>query len=123
MDAVDANVKRLIEVRSYKLKAGTAAEFHDIVASTVVPMLRDSGMDVVSFGPSPNEPDCYYLVRAYDDLEHLEAQQGAFYGSDPWRNGPRTPVLSRIERLLSTVLWLTPESIEDMRRLNAPTKA
>jgi hypothetical protein len=51
------NVKRLIEVRSYKLKAGPAAEFHNIVASTVAPMLRNSGMEVVSFGPSAHEPD------------------------------------------------------------------
>ena len=78
-------MKRLIEIRSYKLKAGEAAAFHDAVLTTVMPMLREA-MDVVAHGPSAHEPDTYFLVRAYADLADLEAQQGAFYGSDAWRN-------------------------------------
>ena len=49
----------------------------------------------------------------------LHAQQNAFYGSEEWRNGPREAIVSRITSYLSTVLWLSPESIEDLRRLNA----
>jgi hypothetical protein len=111
-------MKRLIEIRSYKLKVGEAAAFHDAVLNTVMPMLRDA-MDVVAHGPSAHEPDTYYLVRAYADLADLEAQQGAFYGSPAWRNGPRESIVSRIESYLNTVLWLSPEAVEDMRRLNA----
>lgn len=111
-------MKRLIEIRSYKLKTGTVSEFHRIAASTVVPMLLESGMDVVAFGPSSHEPDSYFLVRAYDDLADLEAQQNAFYGSTGWRDGPRESIVSRIETYVSTVLWLSTESVEDLRRLN-----
>ena len=114
-------MKRLIEIRSYKLKTGTVPEFHSIAASRVVPMLRESGMDVVAFGPSFHERDGYFLVRAYNDLADLEAQQNAFYGSAAWRDGPRESIVSRIETYVSTVLWLSTESIEDLRRLNADT--
>jgi len=111
-------MKRLIEIRSYKLKAGTAAQFHNSAAHAVVPMLREWGMDVIAFGPSAHEPDAYFLIRAYDDLADLNAQQDAFYGSPLWRDGPRESIVSRIESYLSTVLWLSPESIEDLRRSN-----
>jgi hypothetical protein len=110
-------MKRLIEIRSYKLKAGEAAAFHEAVVGTVMPMLRPV-MDVVAFGPSAHESDTYFLVRAYADLAELEAQQAAFYGSDAWRQGPREAIVGRIESYLNTVLWLSPEAVEDMRRSN-----
>src|SRR5437867_6013499 len=40
--------KRLIEVRSYKLKPGTAAAFHAVVVSSGMPLLREWGTDVVA---------------------------------------------------------------------------
>lgn len=116
-------MKRLIEIRSYKLKPGALAEFHEAVATGAVPMLRECGMQVVAFGASPHEPDAYFLVRAYDDLAHLNAQQDAFYGSEAWRQGPREALLSRIDSFLNTVLWLSPEAIEDLRRSNVSTQA
>jgi hypothetical protein len=112
-------LKRLVEIRSYKLKPGTAAQFHDAAAVTVVPMLREWGMDVVAFGPSAHEADAYFLIRSYADLADLDAQQDAFYGSAQWRDGPRESIVSRIESYLRTVLWLSPDSVEDLRRSNA----
>ena len=47
------------------------------------------------------------------------SQQDAFYGSPAWREGPRESIVSRIESHLSTVVWLSPESIDDLRRSNA----
>jgi hypothetical protein len=114
-------MKRLIEIRSYKLKTGSVSDFHSIAASTVVPMLRESSMDVVAFGPSSHEPDAYFLVRAYNDVADLNTQQAAFYGSARWRDGPREAIVSRIETYVSTVLWLSPESIEDLRNSNVDT--
>jgi NIPSNAP len=111
-------VRRLIEIRSYILKPGAAAEFHAAVTSNAVPMLRDWGTDVVAFGPSAHAPDTYFLIRAYTDLDDLNRRQEAFYGSDEWRNGPRESIVSRIESFLSTVLWLSPEAVEDLRRHN-----
>jgi len=112
-------MKRLIEVRSYKLKPGTAQRFHDAVVAQAVPLLRQWKMDVVAFGPSAHEADTYFLIRAYDDLADLEAQQSAFYGSDAWRQGPRDAIVPHLESYLNTVLWLSPEAVDDMRRLNA----
>ena|SRR5688572_31963893 len=113
-------MNRLVEIRSYKLKPGTLESFHGAVESTAVPMLIRWGTDVVAFGPSAQEADTYFLVRAYEDLADLNARQDAFYSSEEWRDGPREQIVSCIESYLSTVLWLSPESIDDLRRSNAP---
>jgi hypothetical protein len=112
-------MNRLVEIRAYKLKPGATEEFHAAVKTVAVPMLLRWGTEVVAFGPSAHEQDAYFLIRAYDDLADLTARQDAFYGSEEWRDGPREEIVSRIESYLSTVLWLSPESIEDLRRSNS----
>jgi hypothetical protein len=109
--------QRLVEIRSYKLKAGEAVAFHEAVERTVMPMLRPA-MDVVAYGPSAHEPDTYFLIRAYADLADLEARQAAFYGSDEWRQGPRNAIVPRIESYLNTVVWMSQASVDDLRRSN-----
>ena len=111
--------KRLIEVRSYKLKPGAAAAFHKAAIASAIPLLREWGTDVVAFGPSAHEPDTYFLIRAYTDLADLKARQDAFYGSDAWKNGPRESIVPLVVSYLNTVLWLSPEAIDDLRRHNA----
>ncbi len=109
-------MQRLIEIRSYQLKPGAGSEFHAAVETTALPILREWGTDVVAYGASEHAPDTYYLIRAYKDLDDLNRRQDAFYGSEEWRNGPREAIVSRIESYLSTVLWMSPEAIEDLRR-------
>ncbi len=67
-------------------------------------MLERWGVEVVAFGPSLDDDDRYYLVRAYPSLEDRQRSQDAFYGSDEWRDGPREAIVSKIERDISVVL-------------------
>ena len=115
-------MNRLVEIRSYKLKAGQAAAFHALVVEKSLPMLREWGTEVVAFGPSAHEADSYFLIRAYVNLHDLQTRQDAFYGSDQWRNGPRPALLAMIESHLSTVLLL-PEQAIDALRANSSTGA
>jgi hypothetical protein len=108
-------MKRLVEIRSYKLNPGCAAAFDALVVGASLPMLRAWSTDVVAWGPSEHEPDTYFLIRAYDDLNDLQTRQDAFYGSAQWREGPREKLLAMIESHLSTVIWLSEASIDDLR--------
>ena len=36
-------------------------------------LYRRHGIDVVSFGNSLHDPDCYYLIRAFDSAEKMAA--------------------------------------------------
>ena len=108
-------MQRLVEIRSYKLKTGSGARFHDLVVNQSMPLVRAFGMDVVAFGQSMDNPDAYFLVRAYDSLEHRRSSQEAFYSSAEWRNGPRQSIIELIEADWDIVLWLTPAAVDAMR--------
>jgi hypothetical protein len=110
--------RRLVEIRAYRLKPGTRAEFDAAVTEHALPMVRAFGMDVVAHGPVGNDDNGYFLVRSFASLAELQAQEDAFYGSAPWREGPREALVSRIDTYIDTLLWLSPPSIDDLRAGN-----
>jgi quinol monooxygenase YgiN len=111
-------MNRLLEIRTYRLKPGTIDDFHAAMHGSAVPMLRGAGMDVVAYGRSDHEEETYFLIRAYDSREALDAEQGRFYGSEAWRQGPREALVSRIETYMNTLLWASPEAVESLRVVN-----
>ena len=94
----------VVEIRTYALKPGTGAEFHRLVQQESIPMLERWGVDVVAYGPSLDDADLYYLVRAYASIADLRESQDAFYGSEEWRKGPREAIVSLIESDISVVV-------------------
>jgi hypothetical protein len=111
------SLRRLVEIRAYRLKPGTRDAFRAALVERALPMVRAAGMDVVAHGPAGDD-DGYFLIRAFDDAADLAAREDAFYGSAAWREGPREAVVSLIETYVDTLLWLAPGSIEDLRRAN-----
>ncbi len=107
---------RTLEIRSYKLHAGRGQAFERIFRERAEPMVRAYGMDVIAFGKSAHDGNAYYLIRAFDSLAHLTMSEDEFYGSEAWRNGPREELLSHIESYQDTVLQLSAEAIEALRR-------
>jgi NIPSNAP len=108
----------LVEFRSYKLKPGSGSTFHDLVVNQSMPLLREHGTEVVAFGQSADDaddPDAYFLVRAYDSLDHRRASQGAFYSSVAWTSGPRRAIVDLIDTHWDVVVWLTPAAVDALR--------
>lgn len=107
---------RTIEIRSYKLHAGAGAAFERVFRERAEPMVRAYGVDVVGFGKSAHEDNAYRLIRAFDSLAHLTQSEDEFYSSDAWRSGPREELLSHIESYQDTVLELSAEAVEALRK-------
>ncbi len=109
--------RKFVEIRSYKLKPGSADRF---VAAfrLALPLVRASGMDVVAFGRSDHEHESFYLIRAFDSREQMVSQQDAFYSSAEWREGPREPLVACLEDYLNTLLWMSAAAVEDLRASN-----
>jgi hypothetical protein len=97
-------VPGIVEIRTYKLLPGSGAAFHRLVVEQSLPMLERWGIDVVASGPSLDDGDLYYLIRAYSSVEELQRSQDAFYGSDEWREGPREAIVGLIDSSISVVL-------------------
>lgn len=106
---------RTVEILQYTLRKGTGAAFHAIMQEISVPLHRRNEIDVVSFGNSLHDPDCYYLIRAFDSAESMATVLDAFYARADWRNGPREDIVSSIETSIKTVMNLPSESVEGLR--------
>lgn len=78
-------------------------------------MLQRWRVDLIRFGPSLHDADCFYLMRCYGSLDERQASQGAFYGSDEWRQGPREAILACIESFTDAVLELDEQTITGLR--------
>ena len=113
-------MNKVVEIRSYNLKPGSRGEFHRLVVEESLPMLKRWGVDVVAFGPSSHDDSSYYLMRAYDSLEHRQSSQDAFYGSSEWRQGPREKILSLIDSHTSIVIEVDSSAVDSLRKGNRP---
>jgi hypothetical protein len=108
----------VLEIRTYRLKAGSEAEFHRVVVEQSVPLLRRFGIDVVRFGPSEQSEDGfvdYVLVRAFESHQARDEQEARFYGSSEWRSGPREEIVGRIESDHTVVLSLAADAVDALR--------
>jgi hypothetical protein len=108
-------MQRLVEFRSYKLKPGSGSTFHDLVVNQSMLLLREHGTDVVAFGQSVDDPDTYFLVRAYDSLDHRRSSQDTFYSSAAWTSGPRQAIIDLIDAHSDVVVWLSRAAVDALR--------
>ena len=106
----------LIEIRTYQLKCGTAAQFHALLHTQSLPFLRAAGTDVVAAQASLHDPNAYVLIRAYASLAERLKTQAEFYGSAAWLNGPRAAVMDCIDSYHTVVLAAEPSLIAGLRR-------
>lgn len=101
---------KIVELLQYILKPGTGKEFHKIMVGKSAPLHREAGIDIVAFGCSLHNEDSYYLILAFDNIEHMRASQEAFYESEAWQMGPRTAIIERIRTSVKSVITL-PETV------------
>ena len=106
---------KTVEILQYTLRKGSGVAFHTIMREISVPLHQRHGIDVVSFGNSQHDADCYYLIRAFASPESMATALEAFYASGDWRNGPREDIIASIETSIKTVISLPPESVEGLR--------
>ena len=81
MTPPDTAARRRVEIRAYRLKPGTRADFHAAVTRDALPMVRAYGMDVVTHGPVPNDENGYFLVRSnLKSHSVVDVQRSITYG-------------------------------------------
>jgi hypothetical protein len=86
------------------------------MVDAALPLLLRHQVDVVSYGHSRHDPDTYFLIRAFDSLEHRDIAEDAFYGSAEWRQGPRQAVIALIETYTELVIELDEAAVDGLRR-------
>ncbi|HEU5268463.1 MAG TPA: NIPSNAP family protein [Jatrophihabitans sp.] len=74
----------VLEIRLFTVKPGSREEFHRISEEGTIPLMRKHDIDVVAFGPSLNNEDGYYLIRAFDSEEHRITHSQVIYNVPEW---------------------------------------
>jgi NIPSNAP len=108
----------ILEIRTYRLVPGEGPAFLEVMNDEVIPLLQESGIDVVRCGLSlikENGHEEAYLLRAFSSVESHAQLEDEFYTSDRWMKGPRKAVVSRITDYHSVVIEVAAETIEAMR--------
>jgi len=111
----------LLEIRSYNLKPGERARFHERFVRDSLPLLHRWKVDVVAYGPSSHDNDTWYLMRAFTSLEARNRDEDAFYASPEWRDGPREAVLAAIENYTTILIRVDHHTLEGLRRTMTTT--
>jgi hypothetical protein len=116
---MNGTAERVLDLRTYRLVPGGAEQFDRIFRERVLPMLERFGIEVVGYGPSLDDGDLYYLMRAFGSATLREEQLDAFYGSEVWGQNYRDAVLALIETYHTLLIDFPPA----MRGLSRPTSS
>ncbi|MEU6432344.1 hypothetical protein ABZ860_41105 [Microbispora sp. NPDC046973] len=106
----------LLEVRLFTVRPGTREEWHRISREGTIPLMGRCGITVIAHGPSVNDDDGYYLVRAFrDEQERVELSQ-AFYATEEWAREFEEPLSQMMADYRTAVIPLPREAIEEFAK-------
>lgn len=99
-------IDRVVEIILYQLKPGTGHAFHQIMENVSVPLHHEASLEILTFGNSLHREDAYFLIRVFDSFDQMPLSLNRFYGSDGWKNGPKSNILGSIKTSSKSVMLL-----------------
>jgi hypothetical protein len=75
----------IIEMRTYRLKPGLRSQFLDIFLTKSVPAHAEIGMKIVGPFLSIDDPNTFFFMRGFPDLESREPMKAKFYEGELWK--------------------------------------
>jgi hypothetical protein len=109
---MSGNATWLLEMRLFKVRPGTREMFHKISREGTVPLMRRCGITVLAHGPSLNDDDGYFLLRAFPSEEQRIELSQAVYRTAEWERNYEEPVMGMIDEYHTTVLPAARETID-----------
>lgn len=88
----------IIEMRTYKTKPGMRSEFLEIFRSKSIPAHIEIGMKLLGPFSSIEDPDMFFFMRAFPDIESREPMKARFYESELWKSELEHIVMPMLER-------------------------
>lgn len=100
----------LLEMRLFRLRPGTRAEFDRISRDETIPLMRKLGITVLAHGPSNNE-NGYFLLRAFpSEAERVELSQ-SLYATEEWVTKYDAPVMAMIDDYDTAVMPVAQDAV------------
>lgn len=104
----------LLEIRLFQVREGTREEFDRISREGTIPLMRRLGINVVAFGPSLNNDDGYFLLRAFRSEEERVTLSQSLYVTPEWESSYDAPVTAMIAGYQTAVMPTTGRIIEQL---------
>ena len=99
----------IIEMRTYRLKPGKRPEFLEIFRTRSVPAHREIGMTIAGPFLSVEDPDTFFFMRGFPDLESREPMKAQFYDGELWNRELESVLMPMIDRYDVVVVEGPPE--------------
>jgi hypothetical protein len=101
----------IIEMRTYRIKPGKRSEFLEIFRSRSVPAHRAIGMTIAGPFLSVEDPDTFFFMRGFPDLESREPMKARFYEGELWKRELESVLMPMIDKYDVVVVEGPPEMI------------
>lgn len=88
----------VIEMRTYKTKAGRREEFLEIFCAKSMPAHAEIGMKILGPFPSLEDPDTFFFMRGFPDLASREPMKARFYEGELWKRELENVLMPMLEK-------------------------
>ena len=88
----------IIEMRTYKTKPGKRSEFLEVFRTRSMPAHAEIGMKILGPLLSIEDPDAFFFMRGFPDLESREPMKAKFYEGELWKRELEDVLMPMIEK-------------------------
>jgi hypothetical protein len=75
----------VIEMRTYRTKPGLRPRFLDVFRTRSMPAHAELGMPILGPFPSLEDPDVFFFMRGFPDLDSRDHLKARFYEGELWK--------------------------------------
>ena len=76
----------IVEMRTYRIRPGMREPFLEIFRSKSMPAHAELGMGIIGPFSSIEDPDVFFFMRGFPDLESRESLKEKFYEGALWKH-------------------------------------
>ena len=88
----------IIEMRTYKTRPGMRARFLEIFRTRSIPAHAQIGMKILGPFLSIEDPDTFFFMRGFPDLQSREPMKAKFYEGELWKRELENLLMPMIEK-------------------------
>ena len=88
----------IVEMRTYKIKPGLRSRFLEIFRTKSMPAHAEIGMKIVGPFESIEDPDTFFFMRGFPDLDSREPMKAKFYEGELWKRELEHLLMPMIEK-------------------------
>ncbi|HTW75800.1 MAG TPA: NIPSNAP family protein [Steroidobacteraceae bacterium] len=88
----------IVEMRTYRLRAGTRAAFLEIFRTRSIPEHRKLGMKISAPFLCVEDPNAFFFMRGFPDLPSRESLKASFYEGELWKRELESLLMPMIDK-------------------------